>query len=60
MWRFSERFITALQTQVDARIESLEKRVTECETDRIRLNAQIIAILERNARVDIARENPHS
>ncbi len=60
MWQFSNRFITALQTQVDARIASLEKRVQECEQDRIQLHAKLEAILERNARIDVAREQLHT
>ena len=56
MWKFAERFIDALQLQVEARIQALEKRCSDCETDRINLHAKLEAILERNARIDVARE----
>ncbi len=56
MWQFSTSFLKTLNTQVDARIAALELRTAECERDRLKLHEQVVSILERNTRVDIARE----
>lgn len=56
MWQFANRFLTAHQVQVDARIAALETRLSDCEKDRLRLHEQITQLFERNARVDAARE----
>lgn len=56
MWQFSNRFLKALENQVEARIAALEKRCEQCETDRLTLHAKLEAVLERNARIDVARE----
>lgn len=49
-------FISALQTQVDARIKYLEDRLLASETENKRLQGLITSILERNAHIDVARE----
>ncbi len=56
MWQFSTSFLKTLNAQVEARIAALEKRCTQCEEDRQKLHEKITLILERNFRVDVARE----
>lgn len=60
MWQFASRFLKALELQVEARIAALEKRCEQCESDRLALHLKLESILERNARIDVAREALHT
>jgi len=56
MYTLAKQFIAALQLQVDSRIDALEKRSADCESDRQRMHAQIVSILNRNNYIDNAPE----
>ncbi len=56
LWQYANRFLGAMERQIDGRIKELEKRCENCENDRMTLHTKLELILERNARVDVARE----